>query len=97
ICTAEITVLTNITTDDKQAAQLLARKLITKGYARPRQGGDTRGWKRLLWWRDQLERGRLPGELRNIYERTLKFALQAPNDIDLKAALDNALNLDRPQ
>jgi len=97
VCAAYITALTNISTDETQAAQLLARKLITQGYALPRQGGDTRGWKRLLWWRDQLERGRLPGELRNIYERTLKFALQAPNDIDLKAALENACDLDPSQ
>src|SRR2546421_12341803 len=94
VCAAYVTALATIAIDEAAAAQLLARKLITQGYAPPRNGGDTRAWKRLLLWRDQLERGRLPAELRVIYERTLKFALKAPNEIDLKAALDHALAAD---
>jgi hypothetical protein len=80
-----------ITSDESLAAQTLARKLIALGYELPKQGGDTRGWKRLLLWRDLLVRGRQPAELRDIYERALKFARQAPAGVDIKAALDHAL------
>jgi len=80
-----------ITSDEAPAAQTLARKLVALGYELPKQGGDTRGWKRLLLWRDQLVRGHQPTELRDIYERALKFARKAPAGLDVKAALDYAL------
>jgi hypothetical protein len=80
-----------ITSDESAAAQTLARRLIALGYELPKQGGDTRGWKRLLLWRDQLVRGLMPADLRDVYERTLKFARKNPTALDLKAALDHAL------
>jgi hypothetical protein len=80
--------------DESIAAQTLARKLVALGYELPKQGGDTRGWKRLLLWRDQLVRGRLPAEFGDIYERALRFARQAPNGLDLNAALAHALKAD---
>ena len=83
-----------IVSDESVAAQTLARKLVALGYELPKQGGDTRGWKRLLLWRDQLVRGRLPAEFGDIYERALKFARQAPNGLDLNAALAHALKAD---
>jgi hypothetical protein len=83
-----------ITSDEAAAAQTLARKLVALGYELPKQGGDTRGWKRLLLWRDQLVRGHVPAELRDIYERALKFARKAPTGLDVKAALDYALASD---
>ncbi len=39
------------------AAQLIIRKLLAAGVAPPRQGGDARGWKRLLLWRADLSFG----------------------------------------
>jgi len=80
-----------ITSDEAAAAQTLARKLVALGYELPKQGGDTRGWKRLLLWRDTLVRGHVPAELRDIYERALKFARKAPTGLDVKAALDYAV------
>jgi hypothetical protein len=80
-----------IITDESAAAQALARKLVALGYQLPKQGGDTRGWKRLLLWRDQLARGLMPPDLRDVYERALKFARKDPTALDLKAALDYAL------
>jgi hypothetical protein len=80
-----------ITSDETLAAQTLARKLVALGYELPKQGGDTRGWKRLLLWRDQLVRGHQPAELREIYQRALKFARKAPTGLDVKAGLDYAL------
>ena len=83
-----------IISDESAAAQTLARKLIALGYELPKQGGDTRGWKRLLLWRDQLARGLMPADLREVYERALKFARKNPTGLDLKAALDHALASD---
>jgi hypothetical protein len=80
-----------ITSDESAAAQTLARKLIALGCELPKQGGDTRGWKRLLMWRDQLARGLMPANLREVYDRALKFARKNPGALDLKAALDHAL------
>ena len=80
-----------LTSDEAGAAQTLARKLVALGYELPKQGGDTRGWKRLLLWRDQLVRGHMPAELHDMYERALKFARKAPAALDVKAALEHAL------
>ena len=77
--------------DESAAAQTLARKLIALGYDLPKQGGDTRGWKRLLLWRDNLARGLMPADMRETYQRALKFARTHPTGVDVKAALDHAL------
>jgi hypothetical protein len=90
VTAAYIDVLSAVS-DESAAAQALARKLIALGYELPKQGGDTRGWKRLLLWRDNLPRGLKPADMRETYERALKFARKHPNTVDLKAALDHAL------
>jgi hypothetical protein len=90
VAAAYINVLSTVS-DESAAAQTLARKLIALGYELPKQGGDTRGWKRLLLWRDNLARGLIPADLREVYERALKFARKHPNAVDVKAALDEAL------
>jgi hypothetical protein len=90
VAAAYIEVLTAVS-DESAAAQTLARKLVALGYDLPKQGGDTRGWKRLLLWRDNLARGLMPADMRETYERALKFARKHPNALDVKAALDHAL------
>ena len=90
VAAAYIEVLSTVS-DESAAAQTLARKLIALGYELPKHGGDTRGWKRLLVWRDNLARGLVPADLREIYERALKFARKHPTAVDVKAALDDAL------
>ena len=89
VAAAYIEVLSTVS-DESAAAQTLARKLIALGYELPKQGGDTRGWKRLLLWRDNLARGLIPADLREVYERAVKFARKQPNTVDVKAALDDA-------
>ena len=89
VAAAYIEVLSTVS-DESAAAQTLARKLIGLGYELPKQGGDTRGWKRLLLWRDNLARGLIPADLREVYERAVKFARKHPNTVDVKAALDDA-------
>ncbi len=90
VAAAYIDVLATIS-DESAAAQALARKLIALGYELPKHGGDTRGWKRLLLWRDNLARGLVPADLREVYERALRFARKHPNALDVKAALDDAM------
>jgi hypothetical protein len=90
VAAAYIEVLTAVS-DESAAAQTLARKLIALGYELPKQGGDTRGWKRLLLWRDNLARGLIPADLCDVYERALKFARKQPTTVDVKAALDDAM------
>ena len=89
VAAAYIDVLSAVS-DESAAAQTLARKLIALGYDLPKQGGDTRGWKRLLMWRDNLARGLMPAEMRETYERALKFARPHASAVDVKAALDHA-------
>jgi hypothetical protein len=89
VAAAYIDVLTAVS-DESAAAQTLARKLVALGYDLPKQGGDTRGWKRLLLWRDNLARGLMPTDMRETYERALKFTRKHPTTVDLKAALDHA-------
>ena len=95
VAAAYIDVLTAVS-DESAAAQTLARKLVALGYDLPKQGSDTRGWKRLLLWRDNLARGLVPADLREAYERALTFARKHPTAVDLKAALDHALAADLP-
>jgi hypothetical protein len=89
VAAAYIDVLSAVS-DESAAAQALARKLIALGYDLPKQGGDTRGWKRLLVWRDNLARGLMPADMRETYERALKFARKHPTAVDVKGALDHA-------
>ena len=48
-----------LSSDEAAAVQTLARRLVALGYELPKHGGDTRGWKRPLLWRDQLMRGHI--------------------------------------
>src|SRR6185295_4070469 len=43
--------------DDAQAARTAMRRLVATGVPAPSQGGDARGWKRLLEWRTDLANG----------------------------------------
>jgi hypothetical protein len=43
--------------EENEAAQLVMRKLMAAGVPPPQQGGDARGWRRLLEWRADLGHG----------------------------------------
>jgi hypothetical protein len=43
--------------DESEAAQMVMRRLLAAGIPAPQQGGDARGWKRLLSWRAALSQG----------------------------------------
>jgi hypothetical protein len=43
--------------DESEAAQIVMRRLMAAGIPPPEQGGDARGWRRLLEWRAGLIQG----------------------------------------
>ncbi len=92
VASAYIAALTTITgADEASAAQALARKLVSLGYELPKRGGDTRGWKRLLLWRDRLVRRQLPVAMTDVYKRAFEFARHDLTHINLNAALEHAM------
>jgi hypothetical protein len=85
-------VLTTISaTDEATAAQALALRLVSLGHELPRRGGDTRGWKRLLLWRNRLERRQLPPTMTDIYRRALEFARHDLERLNVDAALEHVM------
>jgi hypothetical protein len=92
VAAAYLAVLTTISAvDEATAAQALARRLISLGHELPRRGGDTRGWKRLLLWRNRLERQQLPPSMTDIYRRALEFARQDLEHMNVNAALEHVM------
>ena len=58
---------------EAEAAQIMMRRLVAAGIPAPKQGGDARGWKRLLEWRDDLGNGLVSEKAQQEY---LDFALK---------------------
>jgi len=92
VAAAYLAVLTTISAiDEATAAQALALRLVSLGHELPRRGGDTRGWKRLLLWRNRLERQQLPPTMTEIYRRALEFARQDLERLNVDAALEHVM------
>lgn len=53
---------------EERAAQTVMRHLLLAGVPAPERGGDSRGWRRLLEFRNTLHQGRGPEEARVEYE-----------------------------
>lgn len=69
---AEISYLVFTGTDEAAAAQKTARRLISDTVPMPQDGGDPRGWVRLLKWRESLKQKRYPEALHATYEARLE-------------------------
>ena len=92
VAAAYLAVLTTISAiDEATAAQALALRLVSLGHELPRRGGDTRGWKRLLLWRNRLERRQLPPTMTDIYRRALEFARHDLERLNVDAALEHVM------
>jgi hypothetical protein len=92
VAAAYLAVLTTISAiDEATAAQALARRLISLGHELPQRGGDTRGWKRLLLWRDRLERQQFAPTMTDIYRRALEFARHDLEHMNVNAALEHVM------
>jgi hypothetical protein len=76
---------------EAEAAQIMMRRLVAAGIPPPKQGGDARGWKRLLEWRVDLGHGLVSEKAQQEYlafTRKLK-AIPAPERV--QRALDEQL------
>ncbi len=77
--------------DEADAAQMLMRKMIGAGMAPPRQGGDARGWKRLLFWRANLTYGMASDAAKAEYRGFANEIDAIPPTERLKRVLDEHL------
>lgn len=68
---AEIAFLILTGTDEAEAAQRVSRQLLARGIPMPSHGGDARGWRRLLEFRDRLRHGQLGEEAAEAYRNEL--------------------------
>lgn len=68
---AEIAYLILTGHEESDAAQRAARKLVSQQIPLPAHGGDARGWKRLLEFRDDIRHGLAPEEVIDTYRRHL--------------------------
>lgn len=77
--------------DDSEAAQLIMRKLIAAGVPAPQQGGDARGWKRLLSCRAYLSQGLGSADAREEYQDFTRELETIPANERVKRVLDEQL------
>lgn len=64
---------------DDEAAQIVTRKLILAGVNPPDTGGDSRGWKRLVRWRQKLREGSIKPGVMKEHQRFLEAVSEIPN------------------
>jgi hypothetical protein len=78
---AVIDLLVKAGQDESEAAQTMMRRLVAAGVRPPMQGGDARGWRRLLEWRNQILHGVGSEEARHEYRAfTLEIETIPPSE-----------------
>ena len=88
---AMIELLIKAGSDEAEAAQICMRRLMAAGIPPPLQGGDARGWKRLLEWRALLsERLVSGGALQEYLDFTSEIEAIPPQE-RVKRVLDQRL------
>ncbi|ODA66535.1 hypothetical protein A7A08_02658 [Methyloligella halotolerans] len=75
--------------DESEAAQTLMRRLLAVGVQPPPQGGDARGWRRLLEWRSHLQHGLASIEAKTEYKDFTKELEEIPAGDRIKVVLDS--------
>lgn len=68
---AEIAYLILTGTEESEAAQRVARRLLVRQIPLPAHGGDARGWKRLLEYREHIRQGQVCEDIARIYREHL--------------------------
>jgi len=86
-----IDLLVKAGSDEGEAAQMVMRRLIAAGVPAPQQGGDARGWKRLLSWRADLSHGLGSAEAREEYQDFTRELETIPANERVKRVLDEQL------
>ena len=77
--------------DESEAAQTVMRRLIAAGVPPPKQGGDARGWRRLLEWRSALGHRLVSEEAQREYEHFSREIETIPADQRVSRVLDERL------
>jgi hypothetical protein len=77
--------------DEERAAQLAARRMLAAGVPPPDKGGDARGWKRLLAWRETLSHGFGSAEAKDEYRDFTREIEAIPAAERLQRVLDERL------
>lgn len=77
--------------DENEAAQAIMRRLVAVGVSPPVHGGDSRGWKRLLFWRSHLLHGSASSEARDEYGDFSQQIDQIPAAKRVETVLDENL------
>src|SRR3990172_417434 len=88
---AVIDLLIKAGNDENEAAQIVMRRLMAAGVPPPQQGGDARGWKRLLEWRTELSHGLVSDEAQLEYRDFTREIDAIPANERVRRVLDDHL------
>jgi hypothetical protein len=88
---AVIDLLIKAGSDEGEAAQIVMRRLMTAGVPPPQQGGDARGWKRMLEWRTALIQGIASNEAQLEYQDFTREIDAIPANERVRRVLDDQL------
>jgi hypothetical protein len=88
---AVIDLLIKAGSEEGEAAQIVMRRLMTAGVPPPQQGGDARGWRRLLEWRAALVQGLGSHEAQEEYQEFGREIEAIPANERVRRVLDERL------
>jgi len=77
--------------EESEAAQMVMRRLMAVGVPPPKQGGDARGWKRLLEWRTALGHRLVSNEAQREYQEFNREIETIPAEQRAARVLDERL------
>ena len=77
--------------DESEAAQMVMRRLVAVGVPPPEKGGDARGWRRLLEWRNEISQGFGSQEAQLEYQDFGREIDAIPANERVKRVLDDQL------
>ena len=88
---AVIDLLIKAGNDENEAAQMVMRRLVAVGVPPPQKGGDARGWRRLLEWRNEISQGFGSQEAQLEYRDFTREIDAIPANERVKRVLDDQL------
>src|SRR6185312_1588227 len=77
--------------DESEAAQMVMRRLMAAGVPPPKQGGDARGWRRLLEWQTALDHQLVSNEAQTEYQEFSREIETIPPEHRVSRVLDERL------
>jgi hypothetical protein len=77
--------------EESEAAQAVMRRMVIAGVPPPTQGGDARGWRRLLEWRNHMLQGFGPDDAKQEYKAFTREIEAIPPGERVARVLDDRL------